>query len=203
MTIQVGYSITKTALKALTEEQRVDKYARHVDLGDRYRWFTFVASSSAIPDDINILMPNDEPETGRWIGDVAGSSPPLLGKMVCLDECSSIEPLSGKAFQFFAPQTDIELIVKPGFNIGISAENTNYEPPIDNGIQIHRWTQEPNHDMNGRVFVAELPHTGGAIKLSINNSSQNWISCFALDGGIFRATCFVVLGNVLVPIGFS
>lgn len=196
MTIQATYAITKAALKALTTAQRIDKYARHVDDGTgKYRWFTFVSASAVVADDINILMPDDNPDTGRWIGDQAEpSTMPLLGRIDCTTGCDAYTG-AGKAFKFYAPQTSALVIVKPGFDCGIDTGADS--------IQIHYWTQEPNFDMIGRQFVAEMPHTGGSCIISITNSGENWISCFARTSGTFRGACCYMLGNVLVPMGFS
>ena len=69
MTIQATYAIANlTALTALTSPERVDGYSRLVksDAEGNQNWFTFIAGSSAVANSDTILIPNDNPTTGRW-----------------------------------------------------------------------------------------------------------------------------------------
>jgi hypothetical protein len=204
MTIQAGYSITKTALKALTAGQRIDKYARHVDLGNgKHYWFTFVSASDATPDNISIIMPDDNPATGRWIADDGAAEAYYGGEMACSNDCPTDRNnlyYSGKAFKFYCPQ-NIRIIIKPTFGMTITPGSTS--------IQLFRWSQSPNTYTDGREFVAEMPHTGGSTFLEID-SGHRWISIFAknpsnvsvdLESG-FDAACFVMNGNVATLLSF-
>jgi hypothetical protein len=116
------------------------------------------------------------------------------GIISCKEECS-IEG-SGKAFLFYAPQTNLKLVIAPGFEIDITTAN--------NAIELHRWSQEPNEDLDGREWVGELPQTGGILHVDIT-STYRWISVFAKNPGSddsHDAVCFEVSGNTLTLLGF-
>ncbi|MHC5779307.1 hypothetical protein [Nostoc sp.] len=71
MTIQTGYFIAdKAAIKTLTSVQRSNGYTRAsysgTDSSPDAEWYMFIAASSAGADDDSVLMPNDNPPTGRW-----------------------------------------------------------------------------------------------------------------------------------------
>lgn len=70
MTISVGYTIANiAALKALTESQRTNGYARLVlsTTSGKPFWYAFIAASTDTADNDFILIPDDEPTSGRWI----------------------------------------------------------------------------------------------------------------------------------------
>ncbi|MBW4677136.1 MAG: hypothetical protein KME52_24965 [Desmonostoc geniculatum HA4340-LM1] len=197
MTIQTGYAIASiSTLKALTDSQRIDGYARLVksDAKGLPAWYTFLAASSAAGDDDAVVTPNDNPSTGRWIkSSGAGGGADFGGAIICTSGCT----IGGKAFQFYAPQSSLQLIVQVGFGISITSGIKS--------IQIHRWNQTPNTGLTGRQFAAEMPHTGGKAIITID-STYKWISVFAKNSnnsGAFDGVCFVVSGNVITLVGFG
>jgi|GEM_PF-5120328 len=46
-------------------------------------------------------------------------------------------------------------------------------------IQIHKWTQVPNTSLTGRVWVADVPITGGDFNFTVPNSNFYGLSIFA------------------------
>lgn len=116
----------------------------------------------------------------------------LSGAITCQSGCTA----GGKAFAFYLPYKDINLIIKPGFNINIT-------PGVDS-IEIHRWSQEPNTSLNGRQFLTKMPHTGGDVELDINNTTK-WISIFVRNpsnGNRYDGCCFHVSGNTITLLSF-
>lgn len=117
------------------------------------------------------------------------------GQLVCTNDCA----LGGKAFAFDSVQFGaVSIVVSPNFQGIIS---TYYS----NAIQIHRWTQEPNSNMEGRHWLADLPYTGGEIFLTAD-FAYKWVSIFARNlnqSDAFDAVCFSVNGNVITLEGFS
>jgi hypothetical protein len=201
MTIQTGYAIANiAALKALTDSQRISGYTRLVksDTKGLPAWYTFIDSSTATGDDDSVLLPNDSPTTGRWLkSSGAGGGASFGGQIICTSNCA----LGGKAFEFYAPQISLELVVQVGFGISVYSGTKS--------IQIHRWNQAPNTNLTGREFAAELPHTGGKAIITIDNTSK-WISVFAKNPSNvyssfsgFDGACFTVNGSVLTLIGYG
>lgn len=186
------------ALKALDEDsdpKRVDGVFLAVgDRGDGIpAWYRYNAASTATESLPDVVSPTDT--TGRWFqfsgGGEGGAS--FGGQTICTSGCA----IGGKAFAFFAPQTDLELNVQVGFDVSITSGVKS--------IQVHRWSQEPNTGLTGRVFAAELPHTGGTVKINLT-STYRWISIFAKNpskSGAFDGVCFSVNGNTCTLIGYS
>ncbi|MFB2769834.1 hypothetical protein ACE1AT_11175 [Pelatocladus sp. BLCC-F211] len=197
MTIKTGYAIADiTTLKALTSSQRIDGYARLVKSGadGKPAWYTFIAASAETGDNDTAITPDDSPSTGRWIkSSGAGGSTSIPGRMICISECSLNDPDIGKAFEFYAPYTG-QINIQVGFDIAIT--------PDEIAIELHRWNVEPNTDLNGREWVADLPHTGGTATVSID-SDYRWISVFAKNGGSFDATCFTMDGSIATLLSFE
>lgn len=203
MTIQTGYAIANiAAIKALTLSQRTDGYTRQAqsDATGNPAWYTFLASSTASADDDLVLLPLDNPSTGRWHKNGgAGGGASFGGQIICTSQCTAAAGGSGKAFQFYAPQNNLGLIIQPGFNINI--QNTS------NAIAVYRWSQQPNTSMSGKEStpIAQLPSTGGRFNLAIN-STYKWISVFAknpANSNYLDGTCFVINGNVITLLGYS
>ncbi len=116
--------------------------------------------------------------------------------------CTDGSPVNGagKAFLFYRPQTDLALVVQPSFDISISSGSDS--------IQIHRWSQEPNIELNGREFLAELPSTGGNFTVDID-TTYRWISIFAKNPNNAIPNAFdcvyithPIVGNVFTLIDF-
>lgn len=193
MTINTGYAIASiAALKALTPEERTDSYARLVKSVPA--WYMFDAGSSDAGDDDAVLIPDDNPTTGRWIksSGAGGGGSSFGGVTICTGDCAIG---GGKAFTFYAPNI-LDLVIVPGFDIVITSGATS--------IQIHRWSQEPNTSLDGREFVAELDATGGIAPVDID-STYRWISVFAknpTNSDFFDGVCFTVSGNILTLISF-
>lgn len=77
MPISVGYTIANiAAVKALTDSQRTNGYARLVlsATGAKQSWYVFISASTATADNDLILMPDDNPSTGRWFKTVASAN---------------------------------------------------------------------------------------------------------------------------------
>ena len=69
MPISVGYAIANiAAIKALTESQRTNGYTRLVlsATGAKPFWYVFINASTDTADNDLILMPDDNPGSGRW-----------------------------------------------------------------------------------------------------------------------------------------
>lgn len=117
-------------LKALTAENRADGYtklARSVAA-----WYTFVAASTANGDDDLVLMPNDNPSTGRFLKTGA----PLYSWVVITSDNPSIQRLdiyykniSESAFDATAT---IAMTVED--KIGTFTSNMDYTPGQGLGI---------------------------------------------------------------------
>jgi hypothetical protein len=184
------YSIAdKTAIKALTADNRSDGYSRLCRANST--WYIFRSASTTTADDDNVLLPNDNPSTGRW--HKTNASYDFAGSIICNSACV----VGGKAFEFYAAQKTLELVVQPSFDIAIASGN--------NSIEIHRWSQEPNESLNGREFAAELPDTGGRATISID-STYRWISVFAKNpasGDAFDGVCFLRDGNTLTLMNYA
>lgn len=199
MTIQTGYSIADiAALKALTSSQRIDGYSRLVkaDASGNPAWYTFIAASTATPDDDTVVLPDDSPGTGRWIKSSGSSSGGAAfgGTNLCNSGCD----IGTKAFEFYAPHTNLELVIEIGFDISITTGSTS--------IQIHGWSQEPNTSLTGRQFIVAIAHTGAKITIPVLDSTHRWLSIFAKNpakSGQYDGVCFTVSGNVITLIGFS
>jgi hypothetical protein len=194
------YYATKATIKALAPTQRRDGYTRatRTDNGDP-EWYMFVAASTANVDDDLVLMPDDNPPVGRWHkyaamrGSSDSSSSNFDGGITCTTNCS----IGGKVFAFYAPQTNLEIIIRPGFDIAIT--------PGSKSIQLHRWNQQPTDFLWGRQFVAEMPETGGAAIVTVD-SIHRWISIFAKNpsnGGQYDGVCFTRSGNIFTLIGYQ
>ena len=210
MTIKVGYSIPDiSSLRAISASEWINGYARLVlsDASEETAWFTFLSASTATPDNKTAITPDDNPAAGRWIKTSGtGGGVNLPGNLVCGyndGECN----IGGKAFRFFSPFQG-EVIVTPSFGINVSSywedEFNDGNENRDKSIELHRWSQEPNFDMNGREFVANIPRSGGSANLVIDSQFQ-WISIFASNPDEFDshdATCFVVSGNVISLVDF-
>ncbi|MEH2201170.1 hypothetical protein [Nostoc sp.] len=200
MTIQTGYAIADiAALKALTSTQRTDGYSRLVksDASGRPAWYTFVSASTTQGDDNLVLMPNDNPSNGRWLksgGAASGGGLNFAGEIICNSGCD----IGGKAFEFYAPHSNLEIEIQVGFGISITSGSAS--------IQIFGWSQEPNTSLNGRQFIAAVAHTGAKIIIPNLDSTHKWLSIFAKNpskSGQYDGVCFTVSGNVITLIGFS
>ncbi|MEH1777112.1 hypothetical protein [Nostoc sp.] len=195
MTIQTGYAIASiAALKALTSSQRADSYARLVK---SVAWYIFDASSAATADDDLVLLPDDNPSTGRWIkiggsGGGGSSNINFTGSTICTSSCSSG---AGKAFHFDSPQSGfIEIVVDSAL--------APYIYTVPDAIQVSLWTQEPNTAMYGRQFVAELPKTGGSVFIATDDY-RPWISVQARNpGSNHDGVCCTFVGNTVTLLAF-
>ncbi|MEH2148617.1 hypothetical protein [Nostoc sp.] len=197
MTIQTGYAIASiAALKALTSSQRADSYARIVK---SVAWYIFDASSAATADDDLVLLPNDNPSTGRWIkigGSGGGGSDNInftAGSIICTSSCSSG---AGKAFHFDSPQS--------GFiEVAVDSAIAPYIYVGNRSIQVSLWTQEPNTDMTGRQFIAELPNTGGSVFIATDDY-RPWLTVQAKTGNTNPqdGVCSTFSGNTVTLIAF-
>lgn len=203
MTIQTGYAIADIpTLKTLSSTQRTDGYSRQVkaDVSGIPAWYTFLNASTATGDNDLVLLPNDNPTTGRWLKcGGAGGGAAFGGIMICTSGCTVAAGGSGKAFQFYAPQANLGLIIQPGFNINIQSGSS--------AIAIYRWSAAPNTTLSGKesLPIISLPNTGGKFNLLINSTYQ-WISVFAKNpakSNLLDGVCFVVNGNVITLLGYS
>ncbi len=202
VTIQTGYAIANIAtLKTLTSSQRVDGYSRQVqsDANGLPSWYTFINASTATGDDDLVLLPSDSPSTGRWLkcGGVGGAA--FGGLIICTTNCTTSAGGSGKAMQFYAPQTNLGLIIQPSFGISIQSGS--------NAIAVYRWSATPNTGLTGKEAspIAQLPSTGGKFNLTID-STYKWISIFAKNpakSNYLDGVCFVANGNVITLLGYS
>ncbi|MBN3951932.1 MAG: hypothetical protein HWQ38_37900 [Nostoc sp. NMS7] len=204
MTIQTGYAIADIpAIKALTPLQRTNGYSRQVqaDAAGLPAWYTCISASTATPDDDLVLLPNDNPTTGRWLkcGGASGGGAAFGGIMVCTSGCTVASGGSGKALQFYAPQANLELVIEIGFDINIQL--------VSDAIAIYRWSAAPNTTLSGKesLPIISLPNTGGKFNIIINSTYQ-WISIFAKNpakNNLLDGVCFVVNGNVITLLGYS
>lgn len=199
MTIQTGYAIADIAtLETLTSSQRVDGYSRLVkaDANGNPAWYTFISASTATADNDSVVLPNDSPSTGRWIKSSGSSSggASIGGINLCNSGCA----VGTKAFEFYAPQTNLGLVIEIGFGITITSGSTS--------IQVHGWSQEPNTNLNGREFITAIASTGGKVIIPVIDSTHKWLSIFAKNpdnSNQYDGVCFIVTGNVITLIGFS
>lgn len=188
---------TISALKALTSATnpaRVNGAFYAVDNNGNGvpSWYLYSASSTSVEDLPKIVSPTDT--TGRFIQFAAGSDiVDLTGRSLCTSGCV----LGAKAFHFYSAHTNLSLIVEKGFDINITSGSDS--------IQIHKWSQEPNTNLTGRIWVANLPNTGGKVALTID-STHRWISIFAKNpsnSNRYDGVCFTLQGNTITLIGFS
>ncbi|BBD69536.1 hypothetical protein NIES4072_31310 [Nostoc commune NIES-4072] len=203
MTIQTGYAIANiAAIKALAPNQRTDGYTRQAqsDATGNPAWYTFLAASTAKDDNDLVLLPNDNPGNGRWHKNGgAGGGASFGGQIICTSGCTTAGGGSGKAFQFYAPQTNLKLIIQIGFEINIQVDSS--------AIAVYRWSQEPNTSMTGREStpIAQLSEGGGNLTITIN-STYRWITIFAKNpakSNYLDGVCFVINGNVITLLGYS
>ncbi|MEH2456965.1 hypothetical protein [Nostoc sp.] len=196
-----GYLIdSKTLIKALTPEQRTNGYSRATTIGTNAEWYMFISSSTSAADDDLVLIPNDNPTTGRWhkyASNRGGGG--FGGQIICTTGCTVAAGGSGKAFQFYAPHSALELIIEPGFDINIQN--------VADAIRVYRYSQEPNTSRTGQEAtpIATLPKDGGKILVDIT-SIWRWIVVFTRNpaqGNNFDCACCSRSGNVLTPLGYS
>lgn len=205
MAPKAEYSISNIqAIQAITSENRSDGYCRVLKGKTNASWYMFVAASTATPDGINVLIPDDSPAAGRW--HKTNNNYSLPGILTC-DVNSGQCAIGGKALRFFSPFKG-NIIIKPGFDILIGdfweQEFINGNQNRDKSIEIHRWSQEPNFDMLGRQFVANIPRGGGYALVEID-SSYRWLSVFAYNDNVSShdACCFISNANVLTLVDFQ
>jgi hypothetical protein len=195
---------SKAAIKALTSDKRTDGYSRAVASATDPDWYMFLSASTANADDDLVLMPDDNPTTGRWhkyAGKRGGTS--FGGGIICTDNCTIVGGGSGKAFGFYAAIT-VELIIQPSFDISIQTNN--------DAIRVYRWSQMPNTARTGQEStpLIQLPGTGGKATV-VANSTYRWISVYArnpaktMRNGLndLDGTCFTVSGNLVTLLGYS
>lgn len=207
-----GYSrLDKEVIKAIAPENRSDRYTLAVSSVEpgiiEPEWYMFIAESTAEPDDDQVLMPNDNPEAGRWhkyAGNRGGAS--LGGVILCTNECVSTGYGSGKVFQFFAPQQNQEIVIQPRFDIGI-AESISLATRLPDAIAVYRWNEEPNVDRFGwdETPVITLPAKGGKFRITVD-ATWRWITVFARNwdsGGYLDCCCIVIHGNTITLLGFN
>lgn len=103
----------------------------------------------------------------------------LAVTILCTGDCA----IGGKALAF-----------GPGWN-GTHTFTMAPEPTLvvadPKGIEIYGWTEEPNTGLSGRVWVADLPETGGTFEITFTGAN-NWISVFARDNfgtGDYNGAC--------------
>lgn len=114
------------------------------------------------------------------------------GETTCSTGCT----IGGKAFTFYASNESLSLSIKVGFDIAITSGSDS--------IQLHKWSQEPNTNLNGREFVCSLSATGGSATVTID-STYRWISIFAqnpANNNFFDGVCFRVDGSILTLVSF-
>lgn len=115
----------------------------------------------------------------------------LANDIICNNGCN----IGGKALKFYTPQS-IPLVIKPGFDISISSGSDS--------IELHKWNQEPNTGLSGRMLVGKVPSTGGTINIEVD-FAHRWISLFARSpnmGGSYDGCCFRMDGNVITLLSF-
>jgi len=201
--LSVDNITTLKALNSTSTPKRVDKFFLSVlNNGTGVAsWYNYDSTSSTTENLPSIITPNDN--VGRWFqysaGGGAGGGVNFGGQSICTTQCVIAAGGSGKAFEFYAAQTAIPLIVVPSFGINIQAGST--------AIAIYRWSQLPNTTMTGRETapIVTTPNTGGNISLTIT-STFKWISVFAknpANSNFLDGTCFVVNGNVITLLGYS
>ncbi len=119
------------------------------------------------------------------------SPPTLSGSSVCQEECS----IGGKAFQSDTTQTvSLKITVKPGLNISYGTDS----------IQVHRWSQEPNPESEGRVFLTAMSSFGSEINITLDDAYP-YFSISARNGDMsnfYDTCCFTVNGNNVEIVGF-
>ncbi|QLE47825.1 hypothetical protein FD724_06680 [Nostoc sp. C057] len=123
----------------------------------------------------------------------------LEEQIICTSGCTTAAGGSGKAFQFYAPQTNLGLIIQPSFGISIQSGS--------NAIAIYRWSATPNTGMTGRESspIIQYPALGANSNLTID-STYKWISVFAknpANSNYLDGVCFAVNGNVITLLGYS
>lgn len=188
---------TISALKALTSSSSVKRmdgafYAVDNNGSGVPSWYLYSASSTATENLPKIVSPTDT--TGRFIQFAAGTDiVDLTGRSLCTGGCT----LGGKAFHFYSAHTTLQLRIEKGFDIDITTDA--------NSIQLHKWSQEPDTNLTGRIWVADLPNTGGNATVTID-STHRWISIFAknpANSNQYDGVCFTLQGNTITLIGFS
>ena len=204
---EVGYSASIKEITSISPSDRVDGYCR-ITRGISNNWYMFVASSEATPDGINVLIPDDNPDKGRWHKSNNITMPGVTTCGYQDGECN-LEG-SGKVFEFFAP-FEGQVIVQPAFDIIIGdfweqELINNDEVTRDKSIEVFLWEERPYFDINmdKRKFIANLPRVGGVVDIKVDQTHR-WLSVFACaDGSSDRdATCFVANNNIINLIDFS
>lgn len=125
-------------------------------------------------------------------GGGSGQGYDFAGDIICNDGCD----IGGKAFKFYTPQSNMPLTIKPGFDISITSANDS--------IELHKWNQEPNTGLSGRIFVGKVSSAGGTINTEID-STHRWISVFARNpsnSDEYDGCCFRVDGNIITLLTF-
>lgn len=197
-----GYFIAdKTAIKALTPSQRTNGYTRSTSIGTDVEWYMFLAASTATADDDLVLMPDDNPTTGRWhkYAGNRGGGGGIPGQIICTSACTTAAGGSGKAFQFYSAQTALPLVIVPSFDISIQN--------VSDAIRVYRWSQQPNMPRTGQEAsaIVQLPKAGGKFTVNIT-STYRWISVYArnpANSNYLDGTCFTITGNVISLLGYS
>ena len=203
--LSVDNITTLKALNNISTPQRINKlFLSVLNNGTGVAsWYNYDSTSSTTENLPSIITPDDN--VGRWFqygasGSASGSaSVNFGGKSICTTQCIIVEGGSGKAFEFYAAQAEIPLIIVPSFNINIQVNST--------AIAVYRWSQLPNMQMTGRETapIVTKPNTGGNLSLTIT-STYRWISIFAknpANSNFLDGTCFVVNGNVITLLGYA
>ncbi len=183
----VGYFQTKAQIKALGTSDRFDgltffvQSLKNVIVPESYM---FVASSTLTADDDDILIPSDNPTTGRWHKFAFNRASPSFGGQIICTAGASISG-SGKAFQFYA-QSKLDIYVQVGFGLTI--------PTGSKSIQVYKWNQLPNTSQTGKVFADEAPSTGGKLTIDID-ATNKYISFGALFSDTWDGCYFFRDGN--------
>jgi hypothetical protein len=189
------------ALKALnntSNPKRVDKMFLGVgDDGTGFSaWYRYKQSASDAESLPKIVASNDN--VGRWFqfsGGGGGGGATFGGSVICTSSCE----VGGKAFKFLAPQTNLKLLIKVGFDINIQTGSS--------AIAVYRWSQEPNTPRTGQESTpaATISQAGGEVTVNIT-STFRWISVYAKNpsnSNYLDGTCFTVNGNVITLVGYS
>lgn len=154
-----------------------------------------LVSSYFLTDIIPIVRPNevnlDDRNKKILIKDLLTYKAIVVNPM-CNEDCS----LGSKCFEFYSTYIELPLIIQTGFDFQIATGNDS--------IQIHRWNQTPNSNMEGREWVASIPNTGGTVNVNIT-PEYRYISFSSRNPNIdnmYDTPCVMNSNNTFVLIGY-
>jgi hypothetical protein len=157
-----GYFRTKAAIKARSSSNRANGYFVSALSGNQLKFYVFVSASTAKADDESVLMPDDNPATGRW--HEYGESYSFMHELICTHDCSV-----GKKIIKLHSGSFVPMIVVPSYDINITTGADS--------IAIRRWTEEPNLDFIGKESspIATFSNEGGAAIASAD-AGHRWFT---------------------------